>query len=296
MSSDFDAPAAQARPARRHVRGRRPHRAEPRRGRVAAIAGAVVVVVATGGAVGALGLAGGGGANRPQSAADVVLPSVKSVLPTSGPGAVSVAPSASRAGSPSAAPSASASASASPSVSASGAAVAPAPPSASASPSAVAATSPADSPSVPAVAPTTAPAPTPRVAITGTAAQFAQQIVTMVNAERAKAGCGPLTVNAKLQAVAQQHSDDMAARNYYEHDTPEGVDPGTRMTNGGYQWSSWGENIYKSPQDPSTAMTGWMNSPEHRDNILNCAFQETGVGVNLSSDGPWWTEDFGQAQ
>jgi uncharacterized protein YkwD len=118
----------------------------------------------------------------------------------------------------------------------------------------------------------------------------------MVNAERAKAGCGPLRINPKLQAAAQQHSDDMAARGYYEHDTPEGVDPGARMTRAGYSWQSWGENIYKSPMDPSTAMTGWMNSPEHRDNILNCSFQETGVGVNLASNGPWWTEDFAHPQ
>ncbi|WP_344447164.1 CAP domain-containing protein, partial [Kitasatospora nipponensis] len=129
-------------------------------------------------------------------------------------------------------------------------------------------------------------------AATGSAAQFAQQVVDQVNAERAKVGCKPLTVDARLQSVAQGHSDDMAARDYYEHDTPEGVDPGTRMTNGGYAWQNWGENIYRSPRDPGTAMTGWMNSPEHRDNILDCTFTQTGVGVNLSANGPWWTEDF----
>ncbi|MGW3044892.1 CAP domain-containing protein [Kitasatospora sp. NPDC001159] len=139
-------------------------------------------------------------------------------------------------------------------------------------------------------------APAAGTPATGTAAQFAQQIVDAVNAERAKAGCKPLTVNAKLQAVAQEHSDDMAARNYYEHDTPEGVDPGTRITNAGYGWQNWGENIYKSPKDPATAMDGWMNSPAHRDNILDCVFTETGVGVNLSANGPWWTEDFARPQ
>ncbi|MEV7775973.1 CAP domain-containing protein [Kitasatospora sp. NPDC086791] len=140
--------------------------------------------------------------------------------------------------------------------------------------------------------PATHSAPVAGTPATGTAARFAQQIVDAVNAERAKAGCKPLTVNAKLQAVAQEHSDDMAARNYYEHDTPEGIDPGTRITNAGYGWQNWGENIYESPKDPATAMDGWMKSPAHRDNILDCVFTETGVGVNLSANGPWWTEDF----
>ncbi|MEU7435850.1 CAP domain-containing protein [Streptomyces sioyaensis] len=127
---------------------------------------------------------------------------------------------------------------------------------------------------------------------TGTAARFAQKIVKLVNAQRAQHGCGPLTVDSHLQTAAQKHSDDMAARNYYEHNTPEGVDPGTRMTNAGFPWSSWAENIFKSPKDPATAMDGWMKSPGHRDNILNCSYKSTGVGVNLSANGPWWTQDF----
>lgn len=129
----------------------------------------------------------------------------------------------------------------------------------------------------------------------GTTARYAQQVVEMVNTERARKGCEPVTVNAKLQAAAQAHSDDMAARDYYEHDTPEGVGPGARMTSAGYRWSTWGENIYKSPKDAQTAMDGWMKSPGHRDNILNCAFKEIGVGINLSPNGPWWTQDFGAA-
>ncbi|MFC9233383.1 CAP domain-containing protein [Streptomyces decoyicus] len=136
-------------------------------------------------------------------------------------------------------------------------------------------------------------APAGTRAATGTAAAFAQKVVELVNAQRAQHGCGPLTVDPHIQAAAQAHSDDMAARNYYEHNTPEGVDPGTRMTKAGFQWGSWAENIFKSPKDPSTAVKGWMDSPGHRDNILNCSYTSTGVGVNLSANGPWWTQDFG---
>ncbi|MER6046069.1 CAP domain-containing protein [Streptomyces sp. NPDC001793] len=129
-------------------------------------------------------------------------------------------------------------------------------------------------------------------AATGTAAEFARKVVDLVNAQRAQHGCAPLTVDPHVQAAAQGHSDDMAARNYYAHETPEGVDPGTRMTNAGFHWQSWGENIFKSPQDPATAVDGWMKSPGHRANILNCSYKSTGVGVNLSPNGPWWTQDF----
>ncbi|MFI9048380.1 CAP domain-containing protein [Streptomyces sp. NPDC053427] len=128
---------------------------------------------------------------------------------------------------------------------------------------------------------------------TSTTDRLAQRVVELVNAERAKKGCSPVTVNAKLRAAAQGHSDDMAARDYYDHTTPEGIDPGDRMTSAGYHWITYGENIYKSPKDAQTAMAGWMKSPGHRDNILNCAFKEIGVGINLRSNGPWWTQNFG---
>ncbi|MEU1307354.1 CAP domain-containing protein [Streptomyces cinnamoneus] len=120
-----------------------------------------------------------------------------------------------------------------------------------------------------------------------------QQVVDMVNAERAKNGCSPVTVNAKLQAAAQGHSDDMAARDYYAHTSPEGKSPGDRMTAAGYRWSTYGENIFKSPKDARTAMDGWMKSSGHRANILNCSFKEIGVGINFSANGPWWTQNFG---
>ncbi|UQA97033.1 CAP domain-containing protein [Streptomyces halobius] len=127
----------------------------------------------------------------------------------------------------------------------------------------------------------------------GATGRLARQVVEMVNAERAKKDCSPLTVNAKLQAAAQGHSDDMADRGYYGHTTPEGIGPGDRITSAGYRWSTYGENIFKGPKDAQTAMAGWMKSPGHRDNILNCAFKEIGVGINLRSNGPWWTQNFG---
>ncbi|MEV6192952.1 sigma-70 family RNA polymerase sigma factor [Streptomyces sp. NPDC051920] len=119
------------------------------------------------------------------------------------------------------------------------------------------------------------------------------QVVALVNKERAAAGCGPLTEDPQLEDAAQAHSDDMAARNFFEHTNPDGVDPGKRITAAGYRWSTYGENIAKGQETPESVMESWMNSPGHRANILNCSFKNIGVGVHKGSGGPWWTQDFG---
>ncbi|MFF4353478.1 sigma-70 family RNA polymerase sigma factor [Streptomyces sp. NPDC001530] len=119
------------------------------------------------------------------------------------------------------------------------------------------------------------------------------QVVALVNKERAAAGCGPLKEDAQLEKAAQGHSDDMAARNFFEHTNPDGADPGQRITAAGYRWSTYGENIAQGQQTPEAVMDSWMNSPGHRANILNCSFKDIGVGVHRGSGGPWWTQDFG---
>lgn len=120
----------------------------------------------------------------------------------------------------------------------------------------------------------------------------ADQVIALVNAERAKVGCGALTANATLTKAAQGHSDDMAARDFFDHTNPDGAGPGDRVTAAGYPWSTYGENIAMGQSTPEQVMESWMNSPGHRANILNCDFKEIGVGVH-NSGGPYWTQVFG---
>jgi uncharacterized protein YkwD len=120
------------------------------------------------------------------------------------------------------------------------------------------------------------------------------QVLALVNVERARAGCAPVTPDARLATAAHAHSADMAGRNYFAHTDPDGYDPGRRITAAGYRWSTYGENIASGFRDPDSVMTGWMNSPGHRRNILDCRFRNLGVG--LAYDGrhyPYWTQDFG---
>ncbi|MEV8509470.1 CAP domain-containing protein [Actinoplanes sp. NPDC051475] len=164
-------------------------------------------------------------------------------------------------------------------------------PSVPTSPPAPAPTTPSPSAptSVPAPSPTTPPAsPEP----TGTAALEAE-VVTIVNSERAKAGCPAVTADDRLTKAARGHSADMAARDYFSHTTPEGVEFATRITDAGYRWSRAGENIAKGQRTPAEVMTSWMNSSGHKANILTCAFKNIGVGVAADARGALvWTQDF----
>ncbi|MFE2875864.1 CAP domain-containing protein [Streptomyces roseus] len=140
------------------------------------------------------------------------------------------------------------------------------------------------------------PAPTAEqpTAPTGGASGPAAEVVALVNQERAKAGCSALTVNPKLTAAALNHSQDMAAHSTMSHTGSDGSDPGERITRSGFSWMTYGENVAYGYSTPEQVMTGWMNSPGHRENILNCAFKEIGVG--LAQPNSYWTQDFGTAR
>ncbi|MEU0602648.1 CAP domain-containing protein [Streptomyces sp. NPDC006393] len=126
---------------------------------------------------------------------------------------------------------------------------------------------------------------------TATASGDTARVVQLVNAERAKVGCSPLTVNADLTKAAQAHSEDMAAHRNMSHTGSDGSSPGDRITRAGYTWSSYGENVAYGYSTPEQVMSAWMNSPGHRENILNCGYKEIGVG--LAQPGSYWTQDFG---
>jgi uncharacterized protein YkwD len=78
------------------------------------------------------------------------------------------------------------------------------------------------------------------------------------------------------------------------HTGSDGSSPGDRITRAGYTWSAYGENVAYGYATPEQVMNGWMNSPGHRANILNCSFKEIGVG--LAQPGSYWTQDFGTAR
>ncbi|MFD3539174.1 CAP domain-containing protein [Streptomyces sp. NPDC058662] len=135
---------------------------------------------------------------------------------------------------------------------------------------------------------TTAPqAPEGTPAPTGAQAE----VLALVNKERAAVGCSALTVNAKLTKAAQDHSADMAAHGTMSHTGSDGSDAGARITRAGYEWRTYGENVAYGYSTPAKVMEGWMNSPGHKRNILDCSYKEIGIG--LAQPGHYWTQNFG---
>ncbi|HEX5947158.1 MAG TPA: CAP domain-containing protein [Acidimicrobiales bacterium] len=153
-------------------------------------------------------------------------------------------------------------------------------PPATSAPTAPPTTAPPDPPATPApTTPPPAPAPTEQ-----------GQVVDLVNAARAQAGCGALTVDDRLVAAAQGHSDDMAAQGYFSHTSLDGRSFADRVRAAGYP-SPGGENIAQGQRGAEAVHDAWMNSQGHRENILNCSFTTIGVGLHAAS---WtWTQNFG---
>lgn len=120
-----------------------------------------------------------------------------------------------------------------------------------------------------------------------------EQVVALVNRERAAAGCGPVQVNAQLTTAAQRHSEDQAANNTMSHTGSDGSNFVERARRAGYE-DAIGENVAMGYRTPEAVMDGWMNSDGHRRNILNCQARAIGVGVAAAADGAlYWTQVFG---
>lgn len=100
----------------------------------------------------------------------------------------------------------------------------------------------------------------------------------------------PLSINAQLDQAAQAKADDMAARNYWSHNTPDGKTPWSFIMASGYTYQTAGENLAYGFTTASSVITGWLDSPEHRANLLGDAYRDVGFGVvdipNYQHDGP----------
>lgn len=119
------------------------------------------------------------------------------------------------------------------------------------------------------------------------------EVIRLVNAQRAKAGLQPLTKNWQLSRVARIKSQDMIDKKYFSHTSPTYGSPFTMMQNFGIRFSAAGENIAYGQRTPSEVMNAWMNSSGHRANILSPSYTQIGVGLAKDSRGVcYWTQMF----
>ncbi|MFH9756454.1 CAP domain-containing protein [Streptomyces griseus] len=151
-------------------------------------------------------------------------------------------------------------------------------------------TAPAKTPAPPKTS--TAPPPSKKPSPSPTDASARSEVLALVNQERAKVGCSPLSTSAPLTSLAQNFSEDMAARGFFDHTDPDGDTPWDRAAQAGVQGLG-AENIARGQADAQAVMEAWMNSEGHRANILNCDYKTIGIGVHEGSGGPWWVQNFG---
>jgi uncharacterized protein YkwD len=149
------------------------------------------------------------------------------------------------------------------------------------------------------VADPAAPAPPVSAAVAPAAtvlpSSVADQVLTLVNAERRKAGCAPVRLDPRLTAAALGHSRQMADKNFFSHTSPNGATFVDRIKAQGYPRPR-SENIAAGNTTAAATMKQWMNSPGHRANILDCKAKDMGLGAASragSKFGTYWTQDFG---
>lgn len=127
-------------------------------------------------------------------------------------------------------------------------------------------------------------------------AAVAADVVALTNAERTAAGLRPLAGDPRLTTAAQAHSDEMVARGFYSHTSPDGRQPWDRAAAAGCTHRGIGENIACGQRSAAEVVRGWMDSPGHRANILKPDFTHLGIGFRGGGEmGTYWTQLFGLA-
>lgn len=119
---------------------------------------------------------------------------------------------------------------------------------------------------------------------------YEQEVVRLVNAERASYGLPALSIRAGLCQYARVKSQDMHDSGYFSHTSPNYGSPFDMMKSFGITYSHAGENIAMGYSTPEAVVSAWMNSEGHRANILSASYTELGVGY--AADGGYWTQWF----
>lgn len=104
-------------------------------------------------------------------------------------------------------------------------------------------------------------------------------VVSLTNQRRVQAGLPALVLNQVLSNAAYTKARDMIDRDYWAHTAPDGQEPWSFFSKFGYKYRYAGENLARDFSSASAIVDAWMNSPTHRDNILNPKYKEIGIGI-----------------
>ncbi len=122
-----------------------------------------------------------------------------------------------------------------------------------------------------------------------------ERVLQLINQERANAGLAPLVADPSLGTAADSYARVLAITGCWAHTCGDVPDFTQRAANAGYgDWTALGENLAAGNGSAEAIVANWMQSPEHRANILNPSFTETGVATAQGGRmGGYWVQEFG---
>jgi len=119
-----------------------------------------------------------------------------------------------------------------------------------------------------------------RLGILGYASQISpEEVISLTNERRKTQGLGTVQLDESLSQAAAKKASDMFARDYWAHVSPIGTQPWFFITEAGYGYRYAGENLARDFTNAPDVVQAWMDSPTHRDNLLNSKYQDIGVAV-----------------
>ena len=113
------------------------------------------------------------------------------------------------------------------------------------------------------------------------------ELLSLTNQKRQEAGLAPLILNEALAQAAYKKAQDMLSKNYWAHNSPDGTTPWVFFKSAGYDYLFAGENLARGFTTAPDAVSAWMSSPGHRDNMLSANYKDVGFAVvtgNLTGD------------
>ena len=120
-----------------------------------------------------------------------------------------------------------------------------------------------------------------------------REVFSLINRARAREGLQPLWLDERLSDIARLKSQDMIDRQYFSHDSPFYGSPFDMLARFGVRYRRAGENIAKGQRTAERVMYAWLNSPPHKENILDPVYNTVGVGLAQDNQGNnHWTQLF----
>jgi len=119
----------------------------------------------------------------------------------------------------------------------------------------------------------------PAVLGDSTASITVEDLLKDTNVDREAHGLAPLVLNPELTQAAQNKAKDMFAKDYWAHVSPDGTTPWVWIRAAGYNYLYAGENLARGFDSSDAVVTAWMNSPEHRANLLSSNYTDIGFAI-----------------